>query len=240
MANNKKIGERIKQVREEKGLTLEELAKQLGLNKSTIQRYESAKIEKIKLPIIEAIAQQLDVNPEWLSDKTEIRTSYTIPVSENVESIQQIGSGNITDRVIDVSLITHTDTVPIPRIGQVAAGINCYAEDNIEEYIPTDRDILKEGYQYFWLSVIGDSMEPELKENDLVLVREQKALERECYAVVRIDDEDGVVKRVKVEADKITLTSVNPYYPPREFCKEDMNRISIVGPVLEVKRRFNP
>lgn len=81
MANNTKIGERIKQAREERGLTLEELAKELGLNKSTIQRYESAKIGKIKLPIIEAIAQKLNVNPEWLSDKTDIRTTYATPAS---------------------------------------------------------------------------------------------------------------------------------------------------------------
>ena len=76
MANNAIIGARIKQVREEKGLTQEELANVLGLNKSTIQRYETAKIDKIKLPIIDAIAQKLNVNPEWLSDKTEERTCY--------------------------------------------------------------------------------------------------------------------------------------------------------------------
>ena len=76
MANNAIIGARIKQVREEKGMTQEELARELGLNKSTIQRYETAKIEKIKLPVIESIAQKLNVNPEWLSDKTDTRTEY--------------------------------------------------------------------------------------------------------------------------------------------------------------------
>ena len=76
MADNVIIGIRIKQAREEKGLTQGELADALGLNKSTIQRYEAAIIEKIKLPIIDAIAQKLDVNPEWLSDKTDTRTLY--------------------------------------------------------------------------------------------------------------------------------------------------------------------
>lgn len=59
MADNILIGERIKQVREERGITQEELAKCLGLNKSTIQRYETAKIDKIKLPVIDAMAGKL-------------------------------------------------------------------------------------------------------------------------------------------------------------------------------------
>ena len=202
----------------QKGVDRNQLCEVLGFKYSTVSEWLSAK----KYPRMDKI--------ELLAEFFDIKKSDLIEQKKNSLA------NNSTESII----LNKGETIPIPRIGQVAAGINCYAEDNIEEYIPTDRDILKEGYQYFWLSVIGDSMEPELRENDLVLVREQKVLERECYAVVRIDDEDGVVKRVKVEADKITLTSVNPYYPPREFCKEDMNRISIVGPVLEVKRRFNP
>ena len=202
----------------QKGVDRNQLCEALGFKYSTVSEWLSAK----KYPRMDKI--------ELLAEFFDIKKSDLIEQKKN----------SLVNNSTESIILNKGETIPIPRIGQVAAGINCYAEDNIEEYIPTDRDILKEGYQYFWLSVIGDSMEPELRENDLVLVREQKALERECYAVVRIDNEDGVVKRVKVEADKITLTSVNPYYPPREFCKEDMNRISIVGPVLEVKRRFNP
>ena len=70
---NIEIGKRIKQRREELGMTQEELGKELGLNKSTIQRYETGKIAKIKLPVIHAIAKQLRVNPEWLVLKTDER-----------------------------------------------------------------------------------------------------------------------------------------------------------------------
>lgn len=60
------IGRRIKKSREKAGLTQEELGNALGLNKSTIQRYESDKVARIKLPVLKAIAIELGVNPEYL------------------------------------------------------------------------------------------------------------------------------------------------------------------------------
>lgn len=221
MANNIIIGSRIKMIREEKGFTQEELAKALGLNKSTIQRYETAKIEKIKLPVIDAIAQKLDVNPEWLSDKTDIRLSYTSE-EPKLKKIPYNAEG--------MELI--------PLVGKVAAGYNCHAEENITEYIRTDTDSLKTGYDYFWLEVKGDSMEPTIQEGDLVLVQEQDTLDSDCFAVVIVDNEDGLVKKVCIDSGKVVLFSINPYYPPRTFEKEDMNRIRIVGKVVEVKRRL--
>jgi repressor LexA len=81
-------------------------------------------------------------------------------------------------------------------------------------------------------------MEPELHDGDRVLVREQETLDRECFAVVRIDGEDGVVKRVRIDRDKITLTSVNPYYPPRVFEREQMNDVAVVGKVISSQRIY--
>ncbi|BCN32074.1 helix-turn-helix domain-containing protein [Anaeromicropila herbilytica] len=68
---NKEIGLRIKSRREEKNLTLQEVADKVGVAKSTIQRYEAGTIENIKLPVINAIAQVLGVNPSWVIGKSD-------------------------------------------------------------------------------------------------------------------------------------------------------------------------
>lgn len=71
MGDNIKIGFRIKKAREDKGYTQEDIARELGMNKSTVQRYETGGVEKIKLPVVEAMARFLEVNPAWLLCKTD-------------------------------------------------------------------------------------------------------------------------------------------------------------------------
>ena len=56
---NMQTGKRIQARREELGLNLGDIAQKVGVAVSTIQRYEKGKIEKIKLPVIEAIAKAL-------------------------------------------------------------------------------------------------------------------------------------------------------------------------------------
>ncbi len=68
---NSEIGRRIKITREELGLTLDDIATKLTLNKSTIQRYETGSIKKLKLPVIQAIARCLNVNPDWIIGKSD-------------------------------------------------------------------------------------------------------------------------------------------------------------------------
>lgn len=71
---NKVVGERIELRRKQLGLTLDDIAREIGVAKSTIQRYESGNIENIKLPVIEAIANFMSVNPSWLCGKTDDMT----------------------------------------------------------------------------------------------------------------------------------------------------------------------
>ena len=57
-------------------MTQAELGAALWLNKSTIQRYETGKITKIKVPVIHAIAKQLNVDPNWLMGEIEKLGEY--------------------------------------------------------------------------------------------------------------------------------------------------------------------
>lgn len=60
------VGNRIKQRRIEMGLSIEELGKRLGKNRSTVYRYETGYIENLPLDVIPPIAEALGTTPAYL------------------------------------------------------------------------------------------------------------------------------------------------------------------------------
>ena len=60
------IGKRIKMIRKQKGLTIDELALKLGKNRTTIYRYENGDIENLPLCILDCLAEALDTTPAYL------------------------------------------------------------------------------------------------------------------------------------------------------------------------------
>ena len=66
----------------------------------------------------------------------------------------------------------------------------------------------------------------------------QASVDSGSIAVVIVDDEDGVIKRVVYGDDFIELQSINPMYPPRRFEGRDVLRIRVFGLVKEVKRKL--
>ena len=60
------FGKRLKAAREERGVSARELAEATGINKATIHHYERADFKSVKTPTLKAIADYLNVNPDYL------------------------------------------------------------------------------------------------------------------------------------------------------------------------------
>lgn len=211
MYDLKLIGQRIKEVRKEKDMTLDDVAKTVGVAKSTIQRYEAGLITTPKLPVLISIAGALGVNPNWIKGTSSEKNAVRKP---------------------------DEDRVPIPVLGEVSAGPGKYAADNITGYIMEDMSQMTSDCDYVYLKVAGDSMYPEFKDGDLVFVKCEPEVNSGEYAVVMVDNEMGVVKRLVYGNDYIELQSVNPMYPPRRFNGADMEKIRVFGKVKGMKRTF--
>jgi transcriptional regulator with XRE-family HTH domain len=65
------IGEKIKRLRKEKGMTQEELGSLIGVQKAAINKYETGIVINLKRDIIAKLASALDVNPVWLMDEND-------------------------------------------------------------------------------------------------------------------------------------------------------------------------
>ena len=65
------LATRMRDARKLRKKTLDDVAASVGMNKSTIQRYEKASIQSPKMPILREIAHYLDVNVLWLTGETD-------------------------------------------------------------------------------------------------------------------------------------------------------------------------
>lgn len=122
MADPIEIGKRIKYARELKDITQEQLGNEIGLNKSTIQRYETGQVSKIKIPVLESIAKSLNVKPEWLALKSDdISTPQNIDnspknsdlgnksiMAQNIKYYMDLNSVNQTEICNKLNLKTTT------------------------------------------------------------------------------------------------------------------------------------
>ena len=108
--DNKAIGLRIEHRRKQLGFTLEFIADEIGVAKSTIMRYERGTIKKIKLPVIEAIARALDVNPAWLCYKSDNMSRDSLN-DEKPLSVSAEGLSDIKRDLIDKIMAMDDETV---------------------------------------------------------------------------------------------------------------------------------
>lgn len=119
-----------------------------------------------------------------------------------------------------------------PLLGTVKAGYDYLASENIVSYVSIDKNV-SDPENYFALKVVGDSMQPVLYEDDIIIVHRQSDVESGQIAIVLVDNEEGTVKRVVKHEDYIELIAFNSYYPPRKL--EKNSNFKIIGKVTEAR-----
>lgn len=123
------------------------------------------------------------------------------------------------------------ETVRLPILGKVCAGMGKIAEEDIIGYMVADGKYSND--EYFCLQVTGDSMSPKIDDGSIVLVKRQDYAENGDVVVVIVDEEESMIKQLEYGVDELTLISFNHFYPPKIFVKDDINRVKIIGKVIQ-------
>ena len=151
---------------------------------------------------------------------------------------------NLYGVTVDYILNNRDDSTPndsrrVPVLGEVAAGLPMMAEENIVDYEEIDPTMAASG-ELFGLRIKGSSMEPRIKEGDVVIIRKQEDVDTGDVAVVLVNGDSATVKRIKKETSGITLIPNNPAYDPKYYSNEDIQRlpVKIIGKVLELRGKF--
>ncbi len=206
---------RIKELRKQKGWTLAKLCEKTHIAVNTLNQYELDKREP-SFETLSTLADIFGVSVEYLMGKD---------VERNIEEL-------------------HLDrkTVRIPVYGTIPAGvpIDMVEDTFIEDWEEIPADWTKGGKKFACLKVRGDSMMPEFRDGDTLLLQKVDDCESGSYCAVSINHTECTFKKVIKKMSGTTLMPLNPAYDPIFFTNKEVDElpVRIIGIVKEVRRSY--
>lgn len=194
--------------------------------------YYMNKHQKTRNDMCEALGVKYTTFTDWVKGN-----SY--PRIDKIELMANYFGISKADLVEKRNSTSTKNGVTINVLGRVAAGIPI---DCVEEIIDTEeitQDMASTG-EFFGLQIHGDSMEPRMKDGDVVIVRQQDDAETDNIVIAVVNGNEATCKRLKKYAEGIALISTNPSYEPMYFSNKEIAEkpVRIIGVVKELRAKF--
>ena len=227
----KYVGEQIKKFRERRNMTQDDLAEKLGTTRQSIRRYEIGE-RNANQDILFALSDILgvavdDFFPAAKEGITTIYNQLAPPRQEKVynfaeRQLEEQNRGNVVLFPKKEKLPTIKNSASAANPTELVYGDTVVEEEEFER-VPSSAD--------FAVPIIGDSMEPVIRNGQFVFVKEQPDVEDGEIAIVEIDGDGVTCKEVfkDYENQSIILRSINELYEDRVVSPE---QIRIIGKVV--------
>ena len=204
----------LKFLREKKGLSQNKLAEKVGVNQTTIARWETEEI-KPSIDNVEQIANALNIGlPELLISDLRFDNADVVNITSN--------------------------TIKIPVLGVIKAGIPIEAQQDIIDYVEIPKDWTKGGKEYYGLKISGDSMYPKYNNDDIVIFLKTNEVISGKDCAVMVNGFDATFKKVLFQNDSIILQPYNSNYQVQMFNKEQIEQlpVKIIGIAKEKRTKL--
>ncbi len=212
------FGDRLRTRRESLGIRKQDLAKSIGVSLTTIQQYENGQMPKGEFAV--RLGQALNCSLDWLlAGHTTCNSGH----DENCAS----------------------NLVLVPMVeARLSAGGGSFETgmEHVRHYAFRFDFLRRKGTpsSMVLLRVAGDSMQPLILHNDVVLIDQSQTNPKPGH-MYAVSVEDMVyLKTVNAVPGKIILSSTNPDYGPIEVdsCEHTENLVRIIGRAVWLGREF--
>lgn len=230
------MNEIIKMKRLEKNMSLEEVGKLVGVGKSTVRKWENGMIENMGRDKIVALSKALDISPIDILGMSEkdLPKSSIESIYNQLEKPRQTKVYNFAEQQLEEQ---NSNVVHFPKKEKLPTIKNSASAANPTELVYGDTVVEEEEFERvpssadFAVPIIGDSMEPVIRNGQFVFVKEQPDVEDGEIAIVEIDGDGVTCKEVfkDYENQSIILRSINELYEDRIVSPE---QIRIIGKVV--------
>jgi SOS-response transcriptional repressor LexA len=206
---------KIKRLRTEKGVTQQQLADAIGISRVAVSKWESGDTKDLKRDNLIGIAKFFGITIADLLDvKEEPNIQHGITIDPNRRGY--------------------------PIISYVQAGawreiVDSFPRGGADEYILANSSY---GPHTFALRIIGNSMEPEFREGDVVVIDPDVRPDPGNFVVARNDEEAATFKKYRPRGiiDGVEVFELVPLNPDYAVMRSDQQPIQIIGTMVEHTR----
>ncbi|HAQ0792295.1 TPA: helix-turn-helix domain-containing protein [Enterococcus faecium] len=244
------LGSVIKDARKKKKLTQEQLSKLTGYSQNTISNHENGN-RSLDEDNIKTYATALDLTPDDLFEALDIKNSLEnkmmiidkkqtkidnlLDLYSQLEESRQTKVYNFAEQQLEEQ--NRGNVVHFPKKEKLPTIKNSASAASPTELVYGDTVVEEEEFERvpnnadFAVPIIGDSMEPVIRNGQFVFVKEQPDVEDGEIAIVEIDGDGVTCKEVykDYESQTIILRSINELYEDRVVSPE---QIRIIGKVV--------
>jgi phage repressor protein C with HTH and peptisase S24 domain len=242
MRTNDEIISLIQEEAKKKGMSMSELARRVGIAKSTMSRYFN-KTREFPLNKADDFARIFNITPEFLlgiqkenKEKPEILTIYNQLEEPRQEKVLDFANAQLDEqessKVASIfEKVSNEDYIIDYVEGLVAAGHGTFQEDNLHMEVRLRAEDVPEEYDTI-AKVAGDSMEPLIEDNDLLFIRVASQIDVNSIGIFQINGKN-FVKKLKRDYDgSWYLQSLNSGYEEIHLSEND--DIRTIGEVVDI------
>ena len=210
------LGDRLRQLRQEKGLTQAQLGAYFNLAESSISLYESGKR-----------------SPDYATLKRlvaffAVTADYLLDYNDSAKLAREASpSYSQTSYPMQLPVITHINK---------DRGSFRYERSNAEEWYLGNSSVSDSLY---WFQVSGDTLSGNgILPGDLALIEEPAQPVNGQVGLVYLAEEGSLLCRLFQQDNSLILQCSNPHYPPRIYTGKEVNKVNILGTVKEIRRKY--
>lgn len=184
-----------------------------------------------------ALAAKLFVNQTAVSQWERGVTTPSPPILLQLSQMYNVSVDYLLGKDAETPVQKKGESIPV--YAAVAAGIPIEAIEDIVDYEEIDAALAATG-DFFGLRIKGDSMEPRMREGDVVIVRKQEDADNGDIVIVLVNGNEATVKKLKKEPNGITLIPFNPAHDTQYYSPEAITSlpVRIIGKVVELRAKF--
>ena len=197
------IAQRVASMMQKLGWSEGELGRRSGVPQPTVHRILNGESQSPRQNNVEKIAKALGVTSSWLWSGTNVEEPSGVYVTQQSHDENAQQGPQILGRVPLISWV---------RAGDLCEAIDLFQPGDADEWLDCP---MPHGPNAFCLKVVGDSMFPDYREGEIILVEPRLSAQHGDDVVVRTPEGKTTFKRLQITPDGTHLLAVNKEYPNR-------------------------